>query len=62
MLMLRAVICHHGSPIFELSIFVWTLQLVLGMGTSGSLGNAVTTGDGEVSFSSLRADANIARC
>ena len=58
----RAVICDHGSPVFLLSIFVWTLQLVLGLGTSGSLGNAVMTGDSEVSFLILSADANIMMC
>lgn len=58
----RDVICHPGSPVFLLSIFVWTLHLVLGLGTSGSLGNAVMTGDSEVSFLILSADVNIMMC
>jgi len=55
----RAAICHHGSPVFLLPIFVWSLQL--GLGTSVSLGNALMTGDSKVSLI-LHADVNIRMC
>lgn len=55
----KDAICHYGSPGFLLSMFFWTLQLIFCLGTSGSLGNSVMTGDSDVSFLILSVDANI---